>query len=419
MDDARKKVLIVSFFFPPNGSAGVQRVLSAINHCHANGWDPIVLTVNPKAYPSTDDSLQIPTWLDNDHLVRTRAFDVLKYFSINGKHFSWTTAIDRWASWIPFAIYAGRKLIKKHKPDLIWSSVPLPSAHIIANSLATYGNIPWVAEYRDPLSVHNPNVPTLKGKIFRWIDEQTIRNCNVALFVSEMAKNAYQKQLPLKDNSAYKVIENGYSEKNWSLLTDYQPQSQSPMSENKFSLLYTGVLYDNGRDPKPLFEALYKLKNQDHISAQNFELVFLGAGDGIDHQPLLKHLNIQDLVYFSPPVSYIDSLYFIQRADALVLIQDSVFNMQVPLKLYEYIRSGKPILVHTPIDSSTEGVAKRYQLSAITQTSDQIESILLKWLVNTPDSLEPHQVIEFSRSKKDQQLIELFEDTVASKNAKQ
>ena len=413
MQQTRKKVLIVSFFFPPNGTAGVQRVLSAANFLHDNNWEPIVLTVRPEAYVSTDASMNVPDWLDDQHLIRTRAYDVLKYLSIKGKHLGWTTAIDRWSSWIPFAIRAGKKAIKEHQPDLIWSSVPLPSAHLIASSLANYGDIPWVAEYRDPLSAHSPDVPNLKRRVFRWIDEKTLSNCSHALFVSEAAKNAYTSKFPYKPESAYTVIENGYNEQNWDKLKDHRPQSASPFNEQKFSLLYSGVLYANGRSPEPLFDALHKMKTTGKLKAENFEMVFLGAGDGADFNATINRLGISDLVHFKPPVSYLDSLHYMQQADALLLIQDAVFNMQVPLKLYEYIRSGKPILVHSPEQGSTATVARRYPLSCITQTASEIETILKDWIQALPAPIAAEQLTDFSRERKNQQLVALFDQTVS------
>ncbi len=406
-----KKVLIIAFYFPPSSGAAVQRTLKAVEYLPDFGWEPIVLTAKPSAYDALEDSQSIPACVA-DKTYRTPAWDVYRHLSIKGKHFAWMASIDRWSTWIPGAIREGKRLIKEHKPDLILSTTPIPSANVIASRLAKASNIPWVADYQDPFGYHHYPTPKLKTIALKKIDLSTMKRAKAAIFATDNTKDTYQSAFQTVANCQFYTVENGFDETNWQKLSQHKPGTQSPFSDNKFSLFYSGVLYPNGRDPLPLFKALQQLKASGNISSDTFELVFQGSGDGVNFKAQLLELGINDLVRFAPSVPYLDSLYYMQQAQALVLIQDAVFNLQVPGKLYEYMRTGRPVLTMTPDTSATAHVARHYPGSKISYTPEAIAKTLTHWITDLPASYPGESMQQFSRREKTREMATIFNTAI-------
>jgi glycosyltransferase involved in cell wall biosynthesis len=404
---SNKKVLMIAFHFPPDASIGAQRTFKTAEYLPQYGWDPIVLTAKESAYASVEKSQDISKeLLKNTH--RTAALDVNRHLTIMGKHLGWMTIIDRWTTWVPGAIWKGLKIIKQQKPDLIWSTAPIPSAHIIAAILSKISGIPWVADYRDPFSYHHTSVSKVKAKILKKIDKVTVKKCAAAIFTTPKTTNLYQNYFQNESPEKFNTVENGYDEQNWSKLDNHQLSAKSPLAQEKFSLLYSGVLYPNGRDPTPLFRAIQMLKADGTIAEDNFELIFQGAGDNKAYQELIESLQINNIVKFTPSVPYLDSLECLRQADALVIIQGEVFNYQVPAKLYEYIKSTKALIVMTPCESATALAASQHPLSAIVNTQDDIAEILLAYIKGSLKSSHVIETKQFSRQQKASEMAAIF-----------
>ena len=402
-----KKILMIAFHFPPNASIGAQRTFKTAEYLPEYGWDPIILTAKEQAYDSVEKSQNISEKI-LVNTYRSAALDVHRHLSFMGKHFGWMAIIDRWTTWVPGAIWKGIRIIKQHKPDLIWSTAPIPSAHIIAAVLSKIFNIPWVSDYRDPFVYHHTSTTKLKTQILTRIDRMTIENCAAAIFTTQKTTELYRNYFYAESSDKFNTVENGYDEQDWEKLSSYQLKSRSPISQNKFCLLYSGVLYPNGRDPTSLFHAIQILKESEAIAEDNFELIFQGAGDGKDYLNLIESLKITNIVKFTPSVPYLDSLVCVKEANTLVIIQGQVFDYQVPGKLYEYIKSGKPIIVMTPNDSSTALAALQHPMSSVVSTQDEIAEKLLECIngkLNSPHAIETKQ---FSRQQKASEMAAVF-----------
>ena len=170
-----KKVLVVTYYWPPSGGPGVQRVLKFAKYLPAHGWEPIILTVKNGEYPSIDPSLagDIPAGCSVHRsisfepgglyrpFVGLRSGEPIPVATLAVRDISWR---QRWANWIrlnlfipdakigwvPSALKAGRRIIRTTKPDLIFSSSPPQTVQLIAEKLARASGLPWVADYRDP-----------------------------------------------------------------------------------------------------------------------------------------------------------------------------------------------------------------------------------------------------------------------------
>jgi hypothetical protein len=170
-----KKVLIITYYWPPAGGPGVQRVLKFVKYLPELGWQPLVLTVKKGEYPAIDETLakNIPP---ECKVFKTNIFepsDLYKRFLGMDDKAKIPTAVladnnpglkkqianlirlnffipDAKIGWKKFAVEEGLKIIETEKPDLIFSSSPPPTVHLIAKKLAAKTNLKWVADFRDP-----------------------------------------------------------------------------------------------------------------------------------------------------------------------------------------------------------------------------------------------------------------------------
>src|SRR5712664_704149 len=123
------RVLMVAYHYPPCfGSSGIQRTLKFSRYLPDGGWDPIILTAHPRAYPDTNSAQlsEIPSGLP---VHRAFALDAARHL-VFGRHYSrWLALPDRWGSWWPGGVVAGLRLVRRYRPAVLWSTYPIATAH--------------------------------------------------------------------------------------------------------------------------------------------------------------------------------------------------------------------------------------------------------------------------------------------------
>ena len=333
-------VLMVAFHFPPAAmGSGHLRTLGFARYLPALGWDPIVLSARALAYPRTapmnDDS--IPPGFP---VHRAFALDARRHLGIRGKYPGYLAQPDRWISWWPAAVWQGLRLIRRHHVRVIWSTYPIMSAHCIARTLSVITKLPWIADFRDPVasSVSAEN-PYSVASQRRW-ERRVLRSAARIVFTTQGALDDYAERFPAASREGrLTVIANGYEETAFSNLQ----AAPSPLAGRPLVLLHSGLLYSEGRNPLPFLEALARLKASGDIDANNLKVVLRASGFESTYAPALQQLGLDDIVTLAPSVPYKDALAEQAEADALLLFQGSKFDRQIPAKLYEYLRIGRPI----------------------------------------------------------------------------
>ncbi|MBU2894682.1 glycosyltransferase [Colwellia sp. D2M02] len=390
----KKTILMVALDFPPCQSAGVQRTLKFAEYLADLGWQPIVLTVNESVYGSVDSNIKIP---ESIKVYRCKSLDSARDLSIKGKYFSWSKVPDRWWSWAISAVPLGKKLIAKYKPDIIWSTYPVSTAHYIAYKLHQHSQINWVADYRDPLQCRYDSNAQQYSFVAKWIEKKTITHCSKAVFTTERSAQLYRRLYPDEKLSKFCVIENGFDEANFNDLP-----TVATVDSSRFTLLHSGAIYPQGRDPQALFSALSVLKNEGVIDSSNFVLAFRGAVNSPAVKSQVNELGIEDIVEFRANIAYKESLAEMMSANALVLIQGKLFNNQIPGKAYEYIRCNKPILALTPEEGATGTLLSTVAATEVAETSENIKRAISRMLEQQTDG--ERQSASYSRYAKTQQL---------------
>jgi glycosyltransferase involved in cell wall biosynthesis len=333
---------MIAYHYPPlRGSSGIQRTLKFSQYLPDLGWQPVVLTPHPRAYASTGND-QVGEITDQVKVHRAFALDTSKHLSIKGRHLSMLSLPDRWVSWWLGAVPVGLKLIRKYRPDVIWSTYPIATAHLIALTLNRLTGIPWVADLRDPMTddVYPPN--RLTRRVYDWIERKTITHCTRAVCTTPGTIKLYRSRFPHIPSSRFFLIENAYDEENFAQAVAKSTCTQ--FKDKPFVLLHSGIIYPSERDPTQLFAALAALIQQGHISAGNFKLILRATAHDDYLGQLIDQHGIGDTVSLEPPIPYRDALSEMLSADGLLILQASNCNRQIPAKLYEYLRAQRPIL---------------------------------------------------------------------------
>lgn len=340
-----KRLLMIAYHFPPlAGSSGIQRTLRFVQHLPRFGWEPIVLSADPRAYERTSEDLMadIP-----ESVVIRRAFalDTARHLSIGGRYIGAMARPDRWVSWKMGAIREGMRMIKEFKPQAIWSTYPIATAHLIGAELQRRSGLPWIADFRDPMAQEGYPADPLVWQSYKSIEEQTLSTASYSTFTTPSAAQTYQSRYP---NSAERVVvlENGYDEETFAAVENIGTQNRK-IHPAAVTLLHSGIVYPEERDPTQLFEALGELKANGKIPTGTLKIRFRASV----HDDLLNSLaskyDIAEIVDCQPPIHYREALAEMLNADGLLVMQASNCNEQIPAKIYEYLRAGRPILALT------------------------------------------------------------------------
>lgn len=356
---------MIAYHFPPlAGSSGIQRTLRFVQHLPKFGWQPIVLSASPNAYERTSDDLlnDVPT----DTVVR-RAFavDTARHLQVAGRYMGWMARPDRWVSWQFDAVRQGMKLINEFKPDVIWSTYPIATAHVIASKLHKKTGIPWVADFRDPMAQDDYPADPVTKQQYRDIEEDASVHARYCVFTTPGAARLYQERYPAMSQRMV-VLENGYDEESFSSAA-LQSLAHDVVNPGKRPLimLHSGIVYPSERDPTQLFEALGRLKQAGRLGPDDLRIRFRASVHDDLLNSLAKAHGAQDFIELCPAIPYRHALAEMLAVDALLVMQASNCNAQIPAKIYEYLRAGKPILALTDPAGDTAGVLREAGLSDI------------------------------------------------------
>ncbi len=339
-----KRVLMIAYHFPPlQGSSGIQRTLRFARYLPGHDWEPIILTVSPRAYQQTDAS-QLADIPEQARVCRAFALDTARHLTWKGRYPRVLALPDRWMSWWLGAVPAGWYLIRKYRPDVIWSTYPIATAHLIGLTLHRITGIPWVADFRDPMV--QPDYPPhpLTYRAYERVENKTIAYCSSAVFTTPGTLKDYQTRFPHTPRERFHLIENGYDEFSFTSIT--HPANQIA-GAGRITLLHSGIIYPSERDPTFLFDALSALLKQNVINAESLHIILRASHHEDYLQTLIDRFEIGTIVSLAPPVSYKAALSEMMAVDGLLILQAANCNNQIPAKLYEYLRAQRPILALT------------------------------------------------------------------------
>ncbi|MBS4057191.1 MAG: glycosyltransferase family 4 protein [Bacteroidales bacterium] len=369
-----KKVLIITYYWPPSGGAGVQRWLKFVKYLREFNWEPVVYTpLNPET-PATDNSLsnEIPAGLTVLQTKVWEPFTLYKAFTGRKKSEKIQTAFlsedkkpgltEKISIWIRgnFFIPDARKFwikpsvsylsawVKDHPVDLIISTGPPHSMHMIALGLKHKTGLPWLADFRDPWTeidfYHELQLTALADKKHHALEKMVLSTADRVSVISQ----GMAKQFNLIHPASYAVITNGFDE------SDYH--AATPVRQSSFALAHIGSLVKT-RNPQVLWKALSLLCDEVDGFSADLEIRLIGKTDqfvveAIETAGLLSNMNKID--YLTHDLVGQEQ----QQANVLLLLINNTPNAKLILtgKLFEYMQSGRPILCIGPVDGDAASV---------------------------------------------------------------
>jgi glycosyltransferase involved in cell wall biosynthesis len=409
-----RRVLMVVFQFPPFAmSSGVQRALRFVQQLPTFGWQPLVLSAQPRAYSATSPDLlgEIPV---GTIVERAFALDAARHLSIAGRYPGMLAQPDRWSSWYLGALINGMGMIRRHRPDVIWSTYPIATAHLIAERLHRWTGIPLVADFRDPMAQDGYPADARTWRSFDRVERAVARSAKRMVFVTPSALELYRARYASLPTERFALIENGFDEDSFAAAE--REQHSGALNPGRLTLLHSGIVYPSERDPRALFEALGSLQRSGHIVADRFRLRFRAPV----HEDLLRRMaadsGTSGLIEILPAIPYKQALAEMLQADGLLLMQGANCNEQIPAKLYEYMRAGRPVLGLADPAGDSGRTLRRFGVAHVAALEDatQVGAALLGFVTALGEgSVRPPQAGDQSRRARSADLARLLDEVVA------
>lgn len=366
-----RRVLVIAFHFPPEGgSSGVLRTLKFCKYLLEFGWLPVVLTVTEKAHISTDPKLmdQVP---ESVEVHRAWCVDSKRVFSIAGRYPELAAIPDRFLSWWPSGVWKGCRLIRSRACEAVFSTSPVPTAHMIALACKRICRIPWVADFRDPWIEDRKysGFSLLRDQVERHMENWVLHRADCITVTTAPLRDEIIGNHPELARNKFIVLPNGYDEEDFKTL-----DTAEPARPESFGLVHTGLVNGSYRNPLPLLAAVRALIDESIISQDEIRVSFYGGGEYLNSSVFrekVQSLGLSQVVRVLDRVPYAESLARIRGAAALLIFQGGrdTANL-IPAKAFEYVRSGRPILALTESVGSTAELIREFDTGIVVSIDD-------------------------------------------------
>lgn len=370
---SKKKVLIITYYWPPAGGPGVQRWLKFVKYLPDFGVEPIVYCPENPNYPIMDKSLvnEIPKHTTILKQPISEPYGLARLFSKGSSNKISTGVIpkakkqsfiekimlyvrgnyfipDARKNWIKPSESFLTNYIKEHQIETVITTGPPHSLHLIGKQLKESLSIKWLADFRDPwttIGYHKALKLTESSKAkHKELEHGVLNTADGIIVTSNHTKNEFQT----KTKQPISVITNGYD-------------SHSVSIERKdalFTLSHIGSLLSE-RNPKLLWEALSELINENDDFSKSFQLNLIG----VVSDDVIDSINAYNLNIYLNVVGYVshnEALNFQMKSQLLLLIEIDSEDTKaiIPGKVFEYLISETPILAIGPEDSDIEQIIK-------------------------------------------------------------
>ncbi|NWF73540.1 MAG: glycosyltransferase [Nitrospirae bacterium] len=376
-----KKVLLISYHYPPSVEVGGLRCANFSRHLPQFGWIPYVLTLKDEYLDRADPeklnyvgSVKIfkaglmPTLssgyvgikrtaqrlfgksnepnnlAENPARPGTRSGRVAETLPRRLRRYilSFLSLPDEQRNWVLPAVIQGIRIIKREQIDCILTSSPPYSVNLVGWLLKLITGVRWIADFRDPWMTGGSKklymTCAASLRIERWLERRVVQKADLVVANTEMLceifKKAYGSQLP----DRFVCITNGFDGEFFSGFDHAE-------KEKVFTIIYTGTLYF-GRTPEPLFQAVHELIQEGRIDAQAIRIRLVGHCQVINGRPtgeIVHSYQLDGIVEVLEPVSYNRAIEMVRQSQlALLLAPNQPY--QIPAKAYDYMGIGTRIL---------------------------------------------------------------------------
>lgn len=435
-----KKVLVLTYYWPPSGGAGVQRWLKFVKYMREFGWEPIVYTAQNGEMPVVDESLlnEIPKGIEVIKKPIWEPYSIYKKFigrkkddKINAsflnenKKAGFTEKISVWIRgnffipdarkfWIKPSIRFLSNYVIKNNINVVISSGPPHSMHMIALGLKSkYPKIKWLADFRDPWTnidfYDKLMLSSLADTKHKRLEKNVLQEADIVVSVGNSMSEEFKeivKQDGFNRLEKFKVITNGFD-------TD-DLNSNNSIKDIKFSLAHIGTLVKD-RNPLILWKVLSQLVNTNPKFAQELEIKLVGKVDYF----VMEQINFYGLKPYLTKIDYLPHNLVIEeqkKSHVLLLLVNNTKNAKGILtgKIFEYLAANVPILAIGPTDGDLSIILKKTATGLISDFND--ENLLKQHILKLFDgyTIEPNkeEIKKYSRKNLTKELCHLLDSLV-------
>lgn len=384
-----KKVLVITYYWPPSGGAGVQRWLKFVKYLREYGWEPIIYTPENAESPAIDNSLfkDLP---QNLTILKTKIWEpynsykkfvgrkkedsIKAGFLSEKKNPSITEKISVWIRgnffipdarkyWIKPSIKYLLNYLEDNPVDAMVSTGPPHSMHMIALGIKKKLHLPWLADFRDPwtnIDFYDKLMLSERAdKRHRQMEQQVLKHADKLVTVSWNWAADFENL----GASKVEVITNGFDS------DDFKENSIIPA--DKFEIMHIGSM-NKDRNPVVFWETIRELVNEDDSFAEKLRITFIGQTDYSVFEALEKN----ELNAFVEKIEYKPHDELMNRAGiatVLLLPLNNTPNVNgiIPGKLFEYLALNKPIFCIGPEDGDSARIIKECNAGIISNFEDK------------------------------------------------
>ncbi|MEJ5315628.1 MAG: glycosyltransferase family 4 protein [Tenuifilum sp.] len=365
---SRKRVLIVTYYWPPSGGVAVQRWLKFVKYLRDFGWEPIVYTPeNPESF--YDDHSLFKDIPENIEVIKRpiwEPYDIYKWITgRKGKKLGLGFADDSdkkgglaklmvWIRgnilipdprvfWVRPSVKFLKRYLKQHPVDAIVTTGPPHSMHLIGLNLKRKLNIPWLADFRDPWTnidfYHELRLTKFANWYHHRLERKVVQTADYVVVVSQQMKREFES---LGSNKVL-VLTNGFD-------TDDIPAGETQRNDS-FSICYVGTM-NSARNPHVLWQALSRICAENAEFAQKLRIQMAGQID-ISVTTAIKSYGLEKNFEHHGLLPHDRALALQKNAQILLLVINNTPNAKgiVTGKFFEYLAVGKQILTIGPTDS--------------------------------------------------------------------
>ncbi len=429
-DGKKRHVLVLSYYFPPMGLSGVQRVSKFVKYLPENGWKVTVLTSQPRGYFAFDESLaaELP---DAVRVIRSASADPTRVYR-KGKTVrlpaerlrrrlssasQWIFIPDNKVGWFPSAVASALRIHRRTPVDIVFSSAPPYTSHLVGRMVAKRATIPLVLDFRDdwlgnprhqyPSRLHYSIQKRLESMAVSAADAITTINTRIAADIRNRNVNS-------AGGPSITVLPQGY---------DPADFAGAPRVEHKecMSFLYSGIFYD-AQSPEPFLRALRLAISAKPMMSMEIRADFVGLVPEYMGR-LVADLGLEEVVRYHGYKPHNELTKMLSGADVLWLTIGKRPGAETIStgKLYEYFGTGRPILGLVP-----DGVARRdllkYGAGEVVDPEDvvviaeTINRLYDRWKSDSIPTADVDFVARFDRRHLANRLADLLRDVVNSRD---
>jgi len=363
----QKKILIITYYFPPAGGPGVQRWLKFVKYLPEFDIQPIVYVPENPTYPIIDEGL-VSEVSDKVIVLKNKIWEPYQLASVFSKnktkkissgifpHQKKQTFLDKiflWVRgnlfipdarvfWVKPSVSYLEKYIKENNIDIIVTSGPPHSLHLIGlglkEKLKEKLNVKWFADFRDPwttIGYHKAlRLSGYAAKKHKKLEHKVLNTADTIIVTSKTTKTEFQSLT----NKPISVITNGYDIEN----------VEKQTLDTKFTLAHIGSFLSD-RNPQFLWECLVELLNEIPDFKSHLEIKLIGA---VSQEVLdsITQFNLNDYLNLLGYVSHHEAIAHQKKSQVLLLIEINSEDTKsiIPGKLFEYMVSNRPIIAIGP-----------------------------------------------------------------------